>query len=109
MGLGQFGEAALFCIHTAYGVVLFLQALGHFALVACVLRLVLFGQLAQGVMLVLRLIQPGHGLAHVLGVGLCACTPLGADQQTGLGTQHAVAIGAQLKAFATRIWYALAS
>jgi hypothetical protein len=72
-------------------------------LIGGVLRLVLPGQVTQRVMLVLPLCESCGGLAHVFGMSLSVVAGFGADQHAVLGTQHAVAVSAQLKAIATRI------
>jgi hypothetical protein len=53
--LGQFGELAVLCTPALYAIVLVLQCLGNLVLVFGVLGLVLLGQVAQGIVLVLCL------------------------------------------------------
>ena len=103
MRLGQFGELAFLIALALNGGVLLFEGLGYLVLVGGVLRLVLLGQIAQRVVLVLRLAQAVDGLAHVFGVGLCSCAGFGADEQAVLGAQYAMAVGAQLEAFAARV------
>jgi hypothetical protein len=73
-----------------------------FVLVSRGMRLGLLRRARQALVLVAPGGQPGQRLAHVLGMPCGIAARLGGDEHAVPRSQHAVAVGAQLEAFASR-------
>ena len=102
--LEQFRECAgLAAAASLDRLVLALQLFRHFILIALCMRLGLLSRLGQTFMLLTPCGQAGYGLAQVFGMRLGAAAAFGGDEQAVFGADGAVAVAAQLKAFASGV------
>ena len=106
MRLGEFREFIGSHVRRAtaeHALMLRVQRLGHIVLIAGLLRLKLFGLSGETVLLIARGGEALGGFRQVFVVLRFVRARLGGDQQTGASTHRAMAVGAQLETFATRL------